>query len=387
MRIKTLSATVAAGFLCLGLGAAPAAAQATKPAESTSKVKRVLLYNKVGGWVHTDGIADVKTVMTRLAAAKGFQLTQLDTEANITLNYLKGFNVIVWNNNTNGASSVANATARTAIIDYVNQGGGWLLIHGAGDHANSWAELTSTMGTRFTVHGAQGPGEAVIDDAAKAHKELKFMVQTVPATFNLRDEWYAFQNSVRPLSGVTVIATARAVAGSNNVVVAYGDGTNDKTYIWARELQQGRFLYNAIGHGQNSLMAQADSVVPKLYWENLRYLAGDYKNGCTNRSAQNYDSTARVDDNTCTGITSISGPGAIFRSGITVVKGSQRMHLNLPNDGRVSLEVRDPRGALVWSGTQENTSEVQLGKNIRPGIYNIVAKSGKNRLAQKMTIL
>jgi type 1 glutamine amidotransferase len=386
MKITTLQAAFAAGFLCLGLGAIPASAQATKPAESTSKVKKVLLYNKIGDWVHVDGIADVKSVMTRLAAAKGFQLTQLDNEANITLNYLKGFNVIVWNNNTDGAKSVVNTTARTAIMDYVNQGGGWLLIHGAGDHKDSWVELKNTIGTRFTRHGAQGPAEAVIDTAAKNHKELKFMVETAPPVFKLTDEWYAFQNSVRPLAGVTVVATARA-AGTNGVVMDYGDGTTDRTYIWARQMQQGRVIYNAVGHGQNSLMAQVDSLVPKLYWENLRYLAGDYKNGCTNVNATNYDSSARVNDAPSCITTSIDGLGAITRNGITVVKGANRVYMNLPHEGRFNLEVRDPRGALVWSGVQEKSSEIQLGQNIRPGIYSIIAMAGKNRLVQKMTIL
>jgi len=385
MKITSLQAALTAGFLCLGLGAIPASAQVTKPAESTSKIKRVLLYNKIGAWVHTDGISDVKTVLTRLAAAKGFQLVQLENESNITLNYLKGFQVIVWNNNTDGAKSVSNVTARAAIIDYVNQGGGWLLIHGAGDHYDTWAELKNTIGTKFTRHGAQGPAEAVLDNDAKAHKELKYMVQTMPATIRLTDEWYAFQNSVRPLAGVTVVATARP-AGTTGIVMDYGDGSTDRTYIWAREMQKGRAIYNAIGHGQNSLMAQADSIVPKLYWENMRYLAGDYQNGCTNRNASNFDSTARVDDTSCI-TTSISGPGAISRNGITVVKGAQRIRMNLPHEGRFTVELRDIRGTLVWSGIQENTSEVQLGRNIRPGIYNIVAKAGKNHLTQQMTLL
>jgi len=105
------AAAVAA--LCLELGSVPASAQA-KPAESTSKVKKVMLYNRIGGWPHTDGIADVKSVMTKLAAAKGFQLTQVADDVGITLDYLKQFQVIVWNNNTNGGSSMPSSTARSS---------------------------------------------------------------------------------------------------------------------------------------------------------------------------------------------------------------------------------------------------------------------------------
>src|SRR4051812_35200330 len=82
----------------LCLVSAPAGAQ-TKPPESISKIKKVLLYNKIGGWMDLDGIADVKAAFSTLAAAKGFELVQSAEDLGITLDYLKQFQVIVWNNN------------------------------------------------------------------------------------------------------------------------------------------------------------------------------------------------------------------------------------------------------------------------------------------------
>ena len=81
--------------LCLGF--VPASAQ-SKPPESASKVKKVLLYDKVGvGEYSPPGIAAIKTSLSRLAFAKGFELVHLSDDAGITLEYLKQFQVIVWN--------------------------------------------------------------------------------------------------------------------------------------------------------------------------------------------------------------------------------------------------------------------------------------------------
>lgn len=93
-------------------------------------------------------------------------------------------------------------------------------------------------------------------------------------TIRLRDEWYGFQNTVRKVAGVTVLYTAGN--GEPNVLRLPADGLGDFTHVWGREYEKGRLVYDAIGHGQNQLMAQADSVVPKMYWEAIagRLLSG-----------------------------------------------------------------------------------------------------------------
>jgi hypothetical protein len=119
----TITAPVAALCFFLCLGSATADAQ-TKSLESSSKVKKVLLYNRVGGWLTPDGHAAIKGAFSHLAATKGFELVQLGADYDITLDYLKQYQVIVWNNNSNGGLSVPSLSARQAILDYLDQGGG-----------------------------------------------------------------------------------------------------------------------------------------------------------------------------------------------------------------------------------------------------------------------
>jgi hypothetical protein len=351
--------------LCLSL--APVGAQ-TKPPESASKIKKVLLYNKVGGWVAEIGIADVKRTFSNLSEAKGFELVQLDDVAKITLDYLKQFQVIVWNNNTNGAASVPSAAARQAVLDYVDQGGGWMLICNAGDHQNTWPGLTERMGTMFTLHAKVDRAEVVLDGAASAHGELKWMLEGFPKVFELNDLWFSFQKTVRPLPGVTVVATSRGLPGKPGVVLPISDGSGDNVYIWAREVGRGRFFYNAIGFGQNKIMEQQDGIVPRLYWENLRYAAGDYQNGCTTPASPGFDPAARVHVEALCSTTGLTAAPA--RSNLMVLMGGRRMRLAQAPARPFTIRVRDIRGAKVWERTlTAGTGEIALEDAIKPGVY------------------
>lgn len=366
----------------------------TKPAESTSRVKKVLHYTKCGGWLHEDGQRDLTAIMNLLAARKGFQVVHSADVSALNLTNLKTFSAIVWDNNVDGGGSVPDNAARQAVLDYVNQGGGWLLVHGAGDHKNNWAGLQGVIGTTFSTHGAQGAGDVTFDAEGKAHKELKYMVQDLPPVAKFtKDEWYAFQNTMRGKPGVTVVAIAGN--GPSNVILPYADGSKpeDKTYVWAKEMGTGRTLYTAVGHGGNQLYAQADSFATKAIWENLRYVAGDFKNGCTNKSATNYDSTARVDNGTCVGGT--TGIGSVGQFGKTVSElsvdfssfKSQRVTMPFTHSGTFSLEMRDARGALVWKGADLESSSLQINKPMRSGVYYLKAVNGKNTATQKVILL
>lgn len=372
------------GAMVLGLAMIVPAVAQVKPEESTSKVKKVMRYTKCAGFLHTDGQRDLAAVLTTLSASKGFQVTNVNSDAQLTPEFLSQFQVIIWDNNVNGGGSVPSLTARTAVMDFVNKGGGWLLVHGAADHQNTWTDLQQVLQTTFSRHGNQGAADVVFDNEALAHKELKWMMDGWPKTVRFsRDEWYGFQNSVRKRPGITVIATA--ANGQANILVEPADGSKDHTYIYAKEIGKGRALYTAMGHGGNEFYTQAGGFAAKAVWENLRYLAGDFQNGCTNKNSSNYNPDARVDDGSCltSGVSGVQG-GTL--PGITVIQGDRRTQLNFPHSDRFSVELWDAAGAKVWTRSYETTTEVVLDRNIRPGVYNLVAMAGKNRISHRMII-
>jgi hypothetical protein len=377
-----LSALATLSVLCLGL--TPALAQ-TKPPESASKLKKVLVYNKIGGFVHMHGIAEVKEVFSKLSAAKGFEVVQLQDDTVITLDYLKQFQVIVWNNNTDGAKSVPSSIARQAVLDYLDQGGGWMLICNAGDHSDSWAGLKDRMGAKFVRHAKSDRGEVVMDEDAMAHRELKWMAEGFPDVFELKDEWLTFNNTVRPLPGVTVVATARGIPGVPGVVMDVGDGSGDNVFIWAREVERGRLIYNATGFGQiQDIMEQQDSIVPRFYWENLRYLAGDYQNGCTTPASPGFDPAARVHVEAMCSPTSLKAVPA--SSHLLLSKGNIRMRTVSP-EGALRVRLRDLRGMVVWeSALPAGTREITLDAAIKPGVYHFEVRGESGSFQRRLAL-
>ena len=382
-RIPNPSMSVALALLCIGLG--PVCAQ-TKPPESASKVKKVLLYSKVGGWRSLDYLEDVKSVFTKLSEAKGFELVQSEDETDLTLDFLKQFQAIVWNNNSDGGRSVPSSLARQAVIDYLEQGGGWLLLGRAGDHANSWPALGDRLGTSFTRHGRNDRAEVVLDSSAKSHRELKWMLDGFPDVIELKDNFASFQRTVRPLPGVTVVATVRDIAGNENVIVPIADGSGDYVYFWGREVERGRLFHNPLGYSNivNNIMALQDSIVPRLYWEHLRYLAGDYQNGCTTPTTQGYDPDARVHVEAMCTPTILKTPPA--RTRLVVSKGNLRLRLAAP-EGPLRIRLHNLQGKLLWERIlPAGTGEIALDGALEPGLH-LIELQGKAGTFQRHLLL
>lgn len=366
--------------------AAPALAQVVKPAESTSKVKKVLRYTKWSGYLHDLGQRDLLAVLNTLRTEKGFELVNQASDAALTADYLKQFQVIIWDNNVDAGASVPSTSARTAILDYVNNGGGWVMVHGAGDHRDSWPAYRDALATTFSDHGAQGPADLVMDQQGLTHPELKYMMDGWPATVRFtKDEWYSFKNTVRGKPNTFVIATAKN--GATGVLNPVRDGSNDHTYVFARFLGTGRLLYTALGHGGNDFYNQASGFAAKAFWENMRFAAGDYINGCTVVGNANYDANARVLDQTkCAPSTGLAGTGHI-KDHLVISRGNMKVNVAFTHAETFTVKVRDVKGAKVWEKTlPAGTTEIALDQGIKGGVYFVEARSGRNVANQRILL-
>jgi hypothetical protein len=162
------------------------------------------------------------------------------------------------------------------------------------------------------------------------------------------------------------------------------DGSRDQVYIWARQIGKGRLFYNSIGFGFNNIMAQQDSIVPKLYWQNLRYAAGDFQNGCTTPNTPGFDSAARVHVEAMCATTNLRA--TLAPPNLVVSRGGQRMRMEVPN-GSFLARLRDIRGALIWEQTlSAETREIVMEGTIRPGVYQIEIQAAKGAIWHRLVI-
>ncbi len=346
----------------------------TSPPESTSKVKRVLLYNKVGGWMEPLAIPEVNAVFKQMAEAKGFELDSLTDDNQLTPEFLKKYQVIIWNNNTNGRASVPTASARDAVAEYVHQGGGWLLIRWAADHNDTWPQLQDMLGAKFTNHPLPGKADLVSDSGAKRHPELKHVLAAIPESIRLTDQWFRFNANVRPLTGVTVLYAAKN--GEAGVLAPGPDSSDDHPMVWARSIGKGKLLYSSPGQGASHVTAQADSAIPKLYWQSLRWLAGDFQNGCTDKLSPRYDSSARIDDGSCAALSARLSRQPISKTPQIMAKVGQRLRIDLSGNIDTRITIRDLRGAVVfWRTITEITPEFSLDAALNAGVYQLETRS------------
>lgn len=295
--------------------------------------------------------------MASMASAKGFDLVEVANDSGITWEFLRQFQVIIWNNNNGGAASVPSSLARQAVLDYLDQGGGWMLIHGAADHGDSWSGLKTVLGTKFATQAQQGTAEMVLDEDA------------------------------------LVIATSRVIARHPDVLaLTTYEGSGDRVYGWAREVGRGRLNFTPLGHGQNQLMAQLDSVIPRLYRENIRYAAGDFQNGCTRPQDSRFDPAARVHDETGCGepVSALRDPDGIrtgtVPGGILFPRGGYRQRI-AATEGSLRVRVRDLQGARVWERTlSAGTGELALDGAVGAGICHVEIRGATGMVRRRLAL-
>jgi hypothetical protein len=253
-------------------------------------LNRAMVYYYCGGWRHEEGIPATNQALTELSQEHGFELVLTEDEADLNLDNLRTFDVIIWNNNVNGALSVQSTSARSAVEDYVREGGRWVGIHGAGDHLDTWTYLADMVASRFLAHGDQEDNMVAVDDEALADPDIQQALIGVPTFETLHEEWYSFTVNVRGQPGITVIYTLLESENPNYT----GPEMGDHPFVWVNKnpevVGEGLALYNAFGH-RGDIYTQKDGFSKSLLWSSVQYAAdvGQCTAGCKDVTATNYD--------------------------------------------------------------------------------------------------
>ena len=158
---------------------------------------------------------------------------------------LATFALVIWNN-TSG--DVLDPAQRTAFRQWVEQGGSYLGIHGAGGdpvvspgHTSlaDWKWYVDTLvGAQFVVHSSIMPGDIHIEDTRSP------LTKGLPALWHRSEEWYSFAENPRGKPGVHILATV------DEKSYTPGSATMgaDHPLVWWHCVGKGRSMYSALGH-------------------------------------------------------------------------------------------------------------------------------------------
>ncbi len=227
---------------------------------------RLLLFQKITGFLDAPSVNAATATLYELAAEHGWSIVETDRAGVMTPESLARFDAVIWNN-TSG--DVLTLTQRAAFKQYIEGGGGFIGIHGAGgDPVYFWDWYVDTLlGARFIGHSAdpqfQDAKIDIEDNATGIGADL------APG-WTMHEEWYAFASSPRE-TGATVIATLDESTFSQVGRGGQYLSMDDHPIVWTRCIGAGRSFYSAIGHRPE---VYADEKHRRLLVDGIAWAAG-----------------------------------------------------------------------------------------------------------------
>ncbi len=219
-------------LLILFAGPAPAA---PPPATGT-----ILIYSGTTGYRHDSIPAGVEAI-SRLAAQRGLRVVASEDPTVFSDAGLKRFRAIVLLSCTTDPKDAASewlvGDRRTALQQFVRNGGGVVAIHAAADSHYNWPWYGRMIGGHFARH-PQGTPRGTVTIVTPGDPTMKGL----PRTVSRIDEWYYFDD-YDPVSNVLVTLDPQSI-GEKDI--------NPNPMAWKREITKGRVFYTAMGHTKES---------------------------------------------------------------------------------------------------------------------------------------
>jgi type 1 glutamine amidotransferase len=247
--VKHIPGRVLTAILVMATGAGALAASAFLiPAVSSApRSNRVLTFTRTTGYRHAS-IQPAVTALQRAGAPLGVTVESSEDVTLFTTEGLAPYGAVILLSTT-GEPLGPPGRAIDALINYVHRGGGLIAIHAATDAYANTDSYVRLLGGQFDGH----PGDV---RAASCRKEGRHpAVARLPATFEVRDEFYVFR-SFRPDNQVVV--RCLAVDGRTMIPIA-----------WYRDEGAGRVFYTNFGHTNETWTQRPlveDHMIPALLW-------------------------------------------------------------------------------------------------------------------------
>lgn len=206
----------------------------------------ILVFEKMTGFLDAPSVEAAHTALVRIAQRMGWEIVTTDRGGAMTPANLRHFDVVVWNNVSGDALTM---TQRRVFRSYVEHGGGFVGIHGAGgDPSYFWDWYVDTLvGARFIGH----PMAPQFQDARVIVTDPTSPIVADQAPgWTMRDEWYSFASNPRSGGAHVLLALDEASYSPRS-----GDKDlrmGDHPIAWTKCVGDGRSFFSAIGHRPES---------------------------------------------------------------------------------------------------------------------------------------
>jgi type 1 glutamine amidotransferase len=235
-------------------------------AQGAEPGKTVLLFCGTKGFRHTT-CSYGKPIITKLGEESGaFKTICSEDPKVINPEFLSGIDCVILNSTT---GPFLDEAQRTALLEYVRNGGGLVGIHAATDALYDWPEYPSLIGGWFDGHPWNE--EVTIDVEVPEHPAC----EGVPNPWKIADEIYQQRNWSRDevcvLMSLNTQQTDMTKPG-----IKRQDG--DFGIAWCKQFGKGRSFYTALGH-RNEVMD--DPIYQKHLLGGILWALGVVDGPCT----------------------------------------------------------------------------------------------------------
>lgn len=214
----------------------------------TDKKIKVLLFSKATGFRHESSIEAGKRVLGELAAKNGWFLYATESGGVFQYGQLKEFSVVIFNNCT---GRLLDEDQQQVLENFVNGGGRFIGIHGAGDDSHHWPWYEQNLiGVPFSHH----PMAPQFQQATVALTDTQDSTLTagLPQSWDHSDEWYVFTQQPSDL-GYSVLFNidGRKINPNGNVLWITGKdfGMGEVHPVaWYKKVGGGSTFYTSMGH-------------------------------------------------------------------------------------------------------------------------------------------
>lgn len=243
-----------AGFIYKVKNGFPVTYETEKPAINfTENQKAILLFSKATGFRHSGSIDASKLSISKLADNNNWFLFETEEGGVFNPEQLAKFGVVIFNNST---GEVINAEQKTALENYVKNGGSLMGIHGSGDNSHHWDwYVDNLLGAEFSHH----PIEKHIQqtDVMRDNRADSLITKGIPQKWSHSDEWYIFLENPRK-KGFSILYTINgdAIDPNGNLPLLasnkdFGMG-KDHPVAWCTQIEKGKTFYTSMGHDESA---------------------------------------------------------------------------------------------------------------------------------------
>lgn len=207
----------------------------------------VLVFSKTTGYRHGDAIESAVSSFSTIAADRGWEIYATENAAVFTPELLDRFEVVIWNN---VSGTVLNDAQRVAFRKYIENGGGFIGIHAAGDFSHPWDWYKNELIRADFSHHPMDPQVQNADLNLEFNQS--FPTDRLAKEWNSADEWYIFNDNPRK-NGSTILYTVDESEMNPNGNFLFFRGKDwgmgeDHPIAWYQCVGEGRAFYSAMGH-------------------------------------------------------------------------------------------------------------------------------------------